>query len=66
MFSGIIGNGLVGPRNVPDYVKIPSETNIAFLKEHLTLCLNVTHRSMKKFIFIHDNAKLHVVKRTGD
>ena len=64
--AGIVDNELLGPGNVSEVVKIHSEAYIAFLKAHLESCPMPNLCQRRQMFFMHDNAKFHAAKRTGD
>ena len=65
IWGGIIGNAVIGPLRVPDGLKLSSATYYQFLKNPLEPWLdNLPLATLKKIIFMHDNAPSHAAKAT--
>ena len=65
IWGGIIGNAIIGPFRVPKGLKLSSATYCPFLKKSLEPWLdNLPLATLKKIIFMHDNALSHAAKAT--
>ena len=65
IWGRIIGNAIIGPFRVPEGLKLSSATYCPFLKNSLEPWLdNLPLATLKKIIFMHDNAPSHAVKTT--
>ena len=65
IWGGIIVNAIIGPFRVPEGLKLSSATYCPFLKNSLEQWLdNLPLATLKKIIFMHDNALSHAAKAT--
>ena len=65
IWGGIIGNAIIGPFRVPEGLKLSSATYCPFLKNSLEPWFdNLPLATLKKIIFMHDNALSHAAKAT--
>ena len=65
IWGGIIGNAIIGPFRVPEGLKLSSATYWQFPKNSLEPWLdNLPLATLKKIIFMHDNAPSHAAKAT--
>ncbi|CAB3995023.1 Hypothetical predicted protein [Paramuricea clavata] len=65
IWGRIIGNTIIGPFHVPEGLKLSSATYCPFPKNSLEPWLdNLPLATMKKTIFMHDNAVSHAAKAT--
>ena len=65
VWGGIIGNAIIGPFRVPEGLKLSSATYCPILKNSLEPWLdNLPLATLKKIIFMHDNALSQAAKAT--
>jgi hypothetical protein len=65
IWGGVIENAIIGPFRVPEGLKLSSATYCPFLKNSLEPWLdNLPLATLKKIIFMHDNALSHAAKAT--
>jgi hypothetical protein len=65
IWGGIIGNAFIGPFRIPEGLKLFSATYCPFLKNSLEPWFdNLPLATLKKIIFMHDNALSHAAKAT--
>ena len=62
-WARILEDTLIGPYQIPEGIKISSETYISILKKFVTPFLS--KKNDQNFVFMHDNAPVHTSKKTS-
>ena len=62
-WARILEDTLIGPYQIPENIKISSETYISILKKFVTPFLS--KKNDQNFVFMHDNAPVHTSKKTS-